>query len=279
VQTTAAGASGQITTAGNISAGTFGSNTGGGTYTFPGYLYSAELLTNDNLYLGYLGDWMSNRLGQDVRSSASPTFSGATINGTVIVGGSPSNGENVKISGYNTNNNGTSYIYGVYGYAYNSSTGVNTGVVGVGRDIGVSGSGSSYGVYGKASAGSDFYGYGGEHTSGSSWVNGSSRDLKTDFTPVDDQAILTGIASLPMTKWVYKTDTKAWHIGPIAEDFYASFGLGDDNKSISTIDPSGIALVGIKALDEKMTTQQQEIDELKAQNATLSSEVQQLLKK
>ncbi len=151
---------------------------------------------------------------------------------------------------------------GVYGSSY-------YGVEGYGTYVGVYSSGTSY----------DFLGSHGEYTSGSSWVNGSSRDLKTDFTPLDDQIVLSKIDALPVTKWVYKTDTNAWHIGPMAEDFYASFGLGDNNMSISTIDPSGVALVGIKALDEKIDAQQKEIDVLNAQNATLSSEVEKLLSK
>lgn len=198
---------------------------------------------------------------------------------------------------------------GVYGQSEYSSTG--NGVVGVGGAIGVLGASggtnanttgveglggtSGIGVYAYTSGGTgiDFKGGHGEYTSGSSWVNGSSRDLKTDFTPVDDQAILSGIASLPITKWVYKTDTGAWHIGPVAEDFYSIFGLGDNNKSISTIDPAGVALVGVKALDENMSsqqteiaaqqaqinTQQTQITTLQTQNATLQKEVGELLLK
>lgn len=162
-QTTAAFGS-SVINAGNVSAGTFGSNTGGGNYNFPAsvaansgvfmvnaygqgqivlnsngtyygnisnpsaqvwslgyssggtaigtsvlswnssgnvgigttapamaldvngsinsnsYVYSNELYSRDNLYLGYLGDWMSNRLGQDVRSGAAVTFGSINMN-------------------------------------------------------------------------------------------------------------------------------------------------------------------------------------------------------
>ncbi|MBI3633769.1 MAG: DUF5011 domain-containing protein [Candidatus Vogelbacteria bacterium] len=42
------------------------------------------------------------------------------------------------------------------------------------------------------------------------------------------------------------------HIGPIAQDFYKAFGLGgiDGNRAISTIDPAGVALLGIQALSK-----------------------------
>lgn len=42
------------------------------------------------------------------------------------------------------------------------------------------------------------------------------------------------------------------HIGPTAEDFYASFGTGKDNTKICTIDADGIALAVIQGLKEKM---------------------------
>lgn len=34
--------------------------------------------SDGNIYMGWLGDWISNRIGQDVRSTASPTFQGLT---------------------------------------------------------------------------------------------------------------------------------------------------------------------------------------------------------
>jgi hypothetical protein len=48
----------------------------GGGYTFRvcGSANASELYTSDNLYIGYLGDWLSNRLNQAVTSGASPTF-------------------------------------------------------------------------------------------------------------------------------------------------------------------------------------------------------------
>ena len=123
---------------------------------------------------------------------------------------------------------------GVYGYGYNGVEGVGT--------VGVYGQGTSY----------DFYGNGGEYGSGGAWNNGSDRNTKENFQTLDDQTILGKIIDLPITQWNYKTDKKAQHIGPMAQDFYASFSLGDNNTSISTIDPAGIALVGIKALNTNL---------------------------
>jgi len=81
---------------------------------------------------------------------------------------------------------------------------------------------------------------------------GSDRNLKENFTEINNQEILNKIIQLPITQWNFKTVKDAKFIGPVAQDFYAIFGLGQDNTTISTVDPAGIALVGIKALNEKI---------------------------
>jgi hypothetical protein len=90
-------------------------------------------------------------------------------------------------------------------------------------------------------------------TTGGAWTNASSRDLKENFTTLDSTEVLRKIVSLPITQWNYKKeDRSVTHIGPMAQDFYNTFGVGGSNTSISTIDPAGIALVGIQALNTKI---------------------------
>ena len=98
-------------------------------------------------------------------------------------------------------------------------------------------------------------------TKGGTWTNASDRNLKDNFTKVDGNDVLKKIAELDITKWRYK-GTDEYHIGPMAQDFYKEFQLGTDDKHISTIDPSGVSLAAIKALNEKVELQQQEIDML-----------------
>jgi hypothetical protein len=98
---------------------------------------------------------------------------------------------------------------------------------------------------------------------GGDWTNSSDRNKKENFTPVDGQEILELLEQLEITKWNYKEDDEnITHIGPVAQDFYALFELGGDDKSISTIDPSGIALAAIKELYARDKTQQKQIEEL-----------------
>jgi len=103
------------------------------------------------------------------------------------------------------------------------------------------------------SGGIDFWGANGEYTAGGAWTNGSSRDLKENFTDLSNQDILNKILQLPITEWNYKTTPDNKSIGPMAQDFYALFGVGNDT-SISTVDPASIALIGIKALNENLAS-------------------------
>lgn len=57
----------------------------------------------------------------------------------------------------------------------------------------------------------------------------TSCQAKADFTAVDSQVLLHQLAALPITSWRYKVEaTGARHMGPIAQDFQAAFGLGSD---------------------------------------------------
>jgi len=94
-------------------------------------------------------------------------------------------------------------------------------------------------------------------SAGGVWANASDRNLKENFSSVSPSTMLQGIDELPVTEWNYKDeDPSIKHIGPVAQDFYAIFRVGDSSTSISTIDPAGVALLGIQALDQKITALQ-----------------------
>ncbi|MDX2006036.1 MAG: tail fiber domain-containing protein [Meiothermus sp.] len=102
------------------------------------------------------------------------------------------------------------------------------------------------------------------------WNCTSDRNKKENFRPVDARAILEALAKLPVTRWNMKGDAnKTPHIGPTAQDFYAAFGLGEDDKTINAADAQGVALAAIKGL-------YQENQALKAQNAELARRMGEL---
>jgi len=105
------------------------------------------------------------------------------------------------------------------------------------------------------------------HAGASAWAINSDRDLKDQFTPVDTRELLDKVASLPITTWNYKSqDESIRHIGPMAQDFSAAFGVGEDDTHISTVDSDGVALAAIQALLEKVELLEKRIAELEAQN-------------
>jgi hypothetical protein len=102
------------------------------------------------------------------------------------------------------------------------------------------------------------------------WVNTSDVNRKHLFAPVSGEDVLLRLRRLPITTWTYRTEAPSVrHMGPMAQDFHAVFGLGDDEKVIGTVDEGGVALAGVKALDTRTTRQQSEIDALRAENAEL----------
>jgi len=96
------------------------------------------------------------------------------------------------------------------------------------------------------------------------FVSASARNLKEHFQAVDARQMLEKVAALPVSRWNYKQDTTSEHIGPMAQDFYAAFGVGPDDKHITTIDEGGVALAAIKGLNQKLNEKDAEIQELKA---------------
>jgi hypothetical protein len=91
----------------------------------------------------------------------------------------------------------------------------------------------------------------------------SDRDAKEQFTPVDARVVLDKVAALPVMEWAYKGGDGARHLGPVAQDFKAAFGLGADDKHIATVDADGVALAAIQGLNQKLEEQRAENTELK----------------
>jgi hypothetical protein len=102
-----------------------------------------------------------------------------------------------------------------------------------------------------------------ELASGSgSWSMLSDRNIKANFQTVDAQAVLAEVAAIPMTTWNYKTQAKSIrHIGPMAQDFHAFFGVGENATTISTVDEGGVALAAIQGLNQKMEDREARIQE------------------
>ena len=101
--------------------------------------------------------------------------------------------------------------------------------------------------------------------------NTSSRSMKDNITEVNAENVLDKLSELMIAKWNYTKDGEGIkHIGPIAEDFYAMFGLGRDDKHIATLDTSGVAIAAIQALNGKLKKKNKEIKQLEQNNKDLN---------
>src|SRR4051812_33537066 len=102
------------------------------------------------------------------------------------------------------------------------------------------------------------------------WHDVSDVHRKHLFVDVSAEDVLARLRTLAIRSWSYRVDPDyVRHLGPTAQDFRATFGLGADSTTIAPIDESGVALAGVQALDARTRRQQAEIAALRADNAEL----------
>ncbi len=105
----------------------------------------------------------------------------------------------------------------------------------------------------------------------------SDRNLKENFKPLDSRQVLEKIVAMPLSEWNFKDDATVRHVGPMAQDFHAAFGLGTDERHIATVDADGVALAAIQGLNEKVESgkrnAENRIEKLEAENAELKREL------
>lgn len=91
----------------------------------------------------------------------------------------------------------------------------------------------------------------------------SSRDAKTDFVATKADEVLARVAALPISTWRYKdAATTDRHLGPVAQDFHAAFGLGPNDQQIAPTDLAGVALAAIQALNAQIAERDARIEAL-----------------
>lgn len=192
---------------------------------------------------------------------------------------------NVALGGASLNNNTTGTKNIAIGYGSDVSTNALTNATAIGYNALVSASNTMR-------FGNSFvtkWGFGGNVTNGvlqvgddptngngaylstsGIWTNASDVNKKENFKEVDGKMLLNKIMELPVTRWNYiGTSRSTTHIGPMAQDFKRLFNVGDDDKSISSIDPSGIALRAIQELIVQNEKLQKEMEVLKNKIAVI----------
>jgi len=112
---------------------------------------------------------------------------------------------------------------------------------------------------------------------GSAWNVVSDRARKEAFAPVDGEALLAGLARLPVTTWRYlaEEDRSVRHIGPMAQDWQrlvaGPLSLNADSTTINQGDFDGVNLAGIIALEARTRALAEENAALRARLARLEA--------
>ena len=111
-----------------------------------------------------------------------------------------------------------------------------------------------------------------------SWTCTSDRATKADIAAIDPRDVLARLVDTPVSRWRFKGEPEAVrHMGPMAQDFRASFGLGYDDKGITGVDADGVAFAAIQGLhqvvqekdariaqqDQKISALERAVEELK----------------
>jgi hypothetical protein len=96
----------------------------------------------------------------------------------------------------------------------------------------------------------------------------SDRNIKHAISPVSGKDVAETLATIPMSTWSYNgEETK--HMGPMAQDFHAAFGLGTTDKAYDPIDAHGVAFAGIQGLYEMIQEQNTRLEKLEKENVEL----------
>jgi hypothetical protein len=105
----------------------------------------------------------------------------------------------------------------------------------------------------------------------------SDRNLKRDVAPIDPAAVLAKLHRLPIWTWRYTDEPPGVrHLGPMAQDFYASFGLGDSDRTYHSVDGHGVALAAIQALDRLVQAERERTAQLERENRALGKRLDDL---
>lgn len=115
----------------------------------------------------------------------------------------------------------------------------------------------------------------------------SSRDAKTNLSPIDPDELLARLEKLPIFEWEYRGTSGVRHLGPTAEEFRRLFALGSSDRTLSPTDLGGVALAAIQGLQmelerqraltgERLAAKTREIERLRTERATLEARLEKL---
>lgn len=112
---------------------------------------------------------------------------------------------------------------------------------------------------------------------GSGWSAVSDRNRKENFLFVDGEDVLARLRSVPVSNWNYRAqESVVRHMGPMAQDFYAAFGLGENELMINSVDIDGVNMAAIQGLTARTDALRTENEALRTENASQAAEIADL---
>ena len=82
------------------------------------------------------------------------------------------------------------------------------------------------------------------------------------------------VLATQVSTWSYIAEGRqVRHLGPVAEDFFASFGLGPSSTSIGLGDMDGVNFMAVKALEDRTHALPRQLDAKDAEVARLRATV------
>lgn len=78
------------------------------------------------------------------------------------------------------------------------------------------------------------------------------------------------MASTTRPRWSYRDDPDTTHVGPMAEDFHTAFGVGPDDRHISSVDADGVSLAAIQGLHRLLAEKEARLRRLEEENRALA---------
>jgi hypothetical protein len=82
--------------------------------------------------------------------------------------------------------------------------------------------------------------------------------------PLSGDEVLHRLVEMPVSTWEYDFEPGVRHLGPMAQDFAATFGLGRSNRIIQMHDANGVNIVAIQALARRVFKLEEQVADLRA---------------
>jgi hypothetical protein len=98
----------------------------------------------------------------------------------------------------------------------------------------------------------------------------SDRNVKHGLEGVDAEQLLERLNAIDIGTWAYDGRDER-HLGPMAQDFHAAFGLGVSDKRIHPLDAAGVSLKAIQALSARTEVLLEQNRILAEQNVALAA--------